>query len=323
MMDLREAARQDEVRRRSAGDEPSREFLERAFQRVRATLDSPKPPPVWTPSLEQLTVSRRKLDDDIEQRIRPKLPDTLPPEDEADVDNLFSKRGTIAKFAREQVTDRDIARLRPNQWLNDEIINFYGQLLLARSEAAVQAATKTRALNGINGVNRNTKKSKPLDVHYFSTFFWSKLTGEGYEKGRLSRWTKRFDIFSKDVLLIPVNHNNMHWTGAAVNFRRKRIESYDSMGSKNKHVFQVIRSYLNDEHKSKKKTPFDFTDWVDYTLPDTPQQENGYDCGVFTCQFLETLSRGEETFNFTQKNIKYLRRRMVWEIAHTQLRDEH
>lgn len=39
----------------------------------------------------------------------------------------------------------------------------------------------------------------------------------------------QIDIFSKDVILIPVNHNNAHWTGAAINFRRRRIETYDSM----------------------------------------------------------------------------------------------
>lgn len=97
--------------------------------------------------------------------------------------------------------------------------------------------------------------------------------------------------------------------------------------------------YIDAEHKNKKKAPFDFTGWVDYTLEvsasdalkclslrtkfqDTPQQENGYDCGVFTCQFLQALSRGEEAFNFTQKDIPYLRRRMIWEVAHARLRDD-
>lgn len=54
----------------------------------------------------------------------------------------------------------------------------------------------------------------------------------------------------------------------------------------------------------------------------TPQQENGYDCGVFTCQFLEALSRGEEMFRFTQQDMAYLRRRMIWEIGHAQLRED-
>lgn len=48
---------------------------------------------------------------------------------------------------------------------------------------------------------------------------------------------------------------------------------------------------------------------------DTPQQENGFDCGVFTCHFLEALSRGQEQFNFTQADMPFLRRRMIWEIG--------
>ena len=49
----------------------------------------------------------------------------------------------------------------------------------------------------------------------------------------------QIDVFSKDVILIPVNHNNAHWTAAAINFRRKRLESYDSMGMAKEIVFTV------------------------------------------------------------------------------------
>ncbi|KAI0085606.1 hypothetical protein BDY19DRAFT_964756 [Irpex rosettiformis] len=250
----------------------------------------------------------------IEDRLRPKkkpLPESLSADDEAEVNTLLCRRGVISKCVREQVSDKDIQRLRPGQWLNDEIINFYGQMLLLRSEEATSKGNK----------ENKSEKEKLLDVHYFSTFFWSKLTGDGYEKGRLAKWTKKIDIFKKDIVLIPINHGNAHWTGAAINFRRKRIESYDSMGMPRQYVYRALRGYLDAEHKNKKKTPFDFTGWEDYTLEDTPQQENGYDCGVFTCQFLETLSRGEERFAFTQSNMLYLRRRMIWEIGHAKLHD--
>ena len=72
--------------------------------------------------------------------------------------------------------------MRPGQWLNDEVINFYGSMILARAEASKE----NPAVNGVN-----PRKRKPLDAHYFSTFFWSKLKGEGYEKARLAKWTKK------------------------------------------------------------------------------------------------------------------------------------
>lgn len=54
-----------------------------------------------------------------------------------------------------------------------------------------------------------------------------------------------------------------------------------------------------------------------------PQQENGYDCGIFTCQVLEALSRGEvvNEFAFGQKDMPYLRNRMAWEIGSAKMMD--
>lgn len=185
--------------------------------------------------------------------------------------------------------------MRPGQWLNDEVINFYGALLLCRSESSKESAPKT---NGDLTDGPIEGRRAPLNAHYFSSFFWPKLTQDGYEKGRLAKWTKKvlvlstdlppmltpgiqIDVFSKDVVLIPVNHNNAHWTAAAINFRRKRLESYDSMGMAKEIVFTVyiftfklhalikqfsqhLRKYLDAEHRNKKKVPFDFTGWENY-----------------------------------------------------------
>jgi len=88
-------------------------------------------------------------------------------------------------------------------------------------------------------------------------------------------------------------------------------------------IYTALRKYLDDEHLNKKKKPFDFSGWSDHVNEKTPQQENGYDCGVFTCQFLQALSQGEEDdFGFSQVDMLYLRRRMIWEIGHAKLRDD-
>jgi len=205
---------------------------------------SPKPAKPFLPSLEHLQISRRLKDEAIDKlRQGPPLPSSLPPEDDQFVTKILQKRGVVSKFAKEQVSDSDLSRLRPGQWLNDEIINFYGAMILARSEASKE--------------NHSKSKKKPLDVHYFSSFFWSKLTQDGYEKGRLGKWTKKvnfhqvtyckllahvhqIDIFSKDAIILPVNHGNAHWTAASINFRQKRFESYDSMNMAKGRVFKVV-----------------------------------------------------------------------------------
>lgn len=40
------------------------------------------------------------------------------------------------------------------------------------------------------------------------------------------------NIFSKDAVLLPVNHYNEHWAAASINFRKKRLEYYDSLFDK-------------------------------------------------------------------------------------------
>ncbi|KAF6766191.1 cysteine proteinase [Ephemerocybe angulata] len=271
---------------------------------------SPPPPKPYIPELDKLLSYFRTRDAAIDERLhppRPRLPTSLPEDDEKSVEATFRRPGVIAKIAREQVASADIVRLRPRQWLNDEIINFYGAMIMARAEEQKENAVP---------------RGKILKAFYLSSFFWQKLSTDGYEKGRLAKWTKKVDIFSRDVVLIPVNHGNAHWTAAAINFQKKRFESYDSMGMATEAVWKRLRDYVRAEHLNKKKKPFDFTGWKDWAPDSTPQQDNGYDCGVFTCQFLESLSRGEDDFVFTQEDMPYLRRRMVWEIAHTRLRND-
>ena len=94
------------------------------------------------------------------------------------VDNLLSTRGTSWKCGSSQVDHKDMVRLIPNTWLNDEVINFYGQLIMDRAEANKKKA-------GTNG------KKRPLDVHYFNTFFWQKISQQSYKDSKVERWTKK------------------------------------------------------------------------------------------------------------------------------------
>lgn len=155
---------------------------------------SPTPALPFSPKSQQLHTTRKAHNDEIEQRLRPKakpLPPSLPSAVEAQVQTILKKQGVVAKCAREQVTDKDIARLQPGEWLNDEIINFYGAMILARSEQRASV---------LNGVKKATGKGQLMpNVHYFSTFFWPKLTGEGYEQTRLSKWTKKVRLIASPL----------------------------------------------------------------------------------------------------------------------------
>lgn len=50
------------------------------------------------------------------------------------------------------------------------------------------------------------------------------------------------DLFSKDVVVFPINLGSMHWVAGVINMRLKRIEFYDSMGDRSnyrKRIFAV------------------------------------------------------------------------------------
>ena len=57
----------------------------------------------------------------------------------------------------------------------------------------------------------------------------------GYSAVR--RWTKKVDLFSYSLVLVPV-HLGMHWCLAAVDMDAKSITYFDSMGGNNKVCMQ-------------------------------------------------------------------------------------
>lgn len=114
----------------------------------------------------------------------------------------------MAKAAREQVGLTDLSRLKPGQWLNDEIINFYGALISERAARFEEESAKKEAVKppdgeaaSLNGKGKGKTRANdfpgmeeignPLKVHVFNTFFLAKLQDQGYDKGKLSKWTKK------------------------------------------------------------------------------------------------------------------------------------
>lgn len=89
------------------------------------------------------------------------------------VDKVFRKgqSGLVSQFKKVTVDYKDMYRLYPETWLNDEIVNFYFELL------------SDRAANN---------EGFP-SIHCFNTFFCSTLRDQGYAK--VKRWTKRVSNF--------------------------------------------------------------------------------------------------------------------------------
>ena len=215
-----------------------------------------------------------------------------------DVQNIFrncfaSSDSTeiIQKFCI-PITVKDLKTLRPPNWLNDEIINFYFELMHQRSKE-----------------NSNLPK-----IHIFNTFFYPKLKSNGY--AAIKRWTRKVDIFSFEMILIPI-HLGIHWCCAEINLKERSITYFDSLHNNNPACLKHLQEYLIEEHKDKKGTDgssmFDFSNWNLSSPKGIPCQQNGYDCGVFACIFAEYRSRNAE-FAFSQKDMNYFRDRISYEI---------
>jgi sentrin-specific protease 1 len=163
----------------------------------------------------------------------PNLTVVVPP---SQVDKVLRNPKFVSQVARERIEFKDIKLLEPNKWLNDEVINFYGALIQKRADEDMITTS-------------DGKQKKRRDIHYFNSFFYEKLERGGYEKSRLARWTKKvrssfpcdcntwdvetmavqINIFSKDIVIFPINIGNQHWVCGALNFKDMRIEYYDSL----------------------------------------------------------------------------------------------
>lgn len=164
--------------------------------------------------------------------------------------------------------------LEPRTWLNDEVINFYMCLLQDRDE------------------KKGKSDNNYVTSHYFNSFFFSKLVEGGeYEFKNVRRWSRKFDVFSKDKVFIPINISNTHWTLAVVFMRKKEIHYYDSMSGSGKYYLRNILKWVKDEAKDKKGLDLDVSDWklIDRE-DDVPQQKNGFDCGLFVIVCSDHLS---------------------------------
>ncbi|XP_074045659.1 sentrin-specific protease 2 isoform X2 [Macrotis lagotis] len=193
-----------------------------------------------------------------------------------------------------RITRGDIQTLKNCHWLNDEIINFYMNLL----------------------VERNKKQGLPV-LHAFSTFFYPKLSAGGYQA--VKRWTKGLDLFEQELVLVPI-HRRVHWSLVVIDVRKKTIRYLDSMGQKGHRICNLMLQYLQDESKTKRNRELNPAEWtLESAKPyEIPQQSNGSDCGMFACKYADFLSQ-DKPITFTQNQMPHFRKRMVWEILHQQL----
>ncbi|XP_056421293.1 sentrin-specific protease 5 [Hyla sarda] len=181
----------------------------------------------------------------------------------------------------------DLVTLDEQQWLNDQVINMYGDLIM---------------------------DTAPDKIHFFNTFFHKQLVTKGYDG--VKRWTKKVDLFKKTLLLIPI-HLQVHWALVAVNIPNKTISFYDSQGLHLKFCTENILKYLMTEAREKNHPEF-LHGWQTTIKKCIPQQKNDFDCGVFMLQYCKCLAQ-EQPFMFSQENMPRIRKQIYKELCECRL----
>lgn len=87
---------------------------------------------------------------------------------------------TLASESISEVHERE---LEEDSW--------YGREELGGGQNKALTTGRTKPNGVTKGKKRKRENGEPVKIHCFSTFFWSKLTTEGYERARLNRWTKK------------------------------------------------------------------------------------------------------------------------------------
>ncbi|CAB1456047.1 unnamed protein product [Pleuronectes platessa] len=190
-------------------------------------------------------------------------------------------------YKRHVLTMDDLGTLYGQNWLNDQVMNMYGDLVM---------------------------DSVPERVHFFNSFFYDKLRTKGYDG--VKRWTKNVDIFQKDLLLIPI-HLEVHWSLVSVDIPRRAITYFDSQRTLNRRCPKHIYKYLQAEAIKKDQQDF-LTGWKGFFKMNVGRQNNDSDCGAFVLQYCKCLALGQP-FSFGQQDMPRLRRQMYKELCHCKL----
>ncbi|KAL4780347.1 hypothetical protein BJX76DRAFT_338250 [Aspergillus varians] len=277
----------------------------RPVSAVRLFYPTPQPlPPGRTESIyaeEWRKIQKEKKLQEGTERIRPEGAAVCPLSEKwetrvKDAMSLPNNRKIVDTLSGDSLTKRDLATcFTPMAWLNDEVINSYLALII----------------DYLRRENHNDGRHDKPRYHAFNSFFFSSLRDKGYDAVR--RWATRAKIgrqnlLDVDTVFIPV-HNSSHWTLIVVKPSDRTIEHFDSLGSLSRRHVGLIKSWLRGELGEL------YVDEEWKVLPsESPQQDNGSDCGVFLLSTAKAVAINIEPLSYGARDTRLLRRKIVAEL---------
>ncbi|CCH43883.1 Ubiquitin-like-specific protease 1 [Wickerhamomyces ciferrii] len=224
---------------------------------------------------QRILNEKRKIQDEIkkdklEAETASKLIQKLSDNDEEKVVNIWKSRGkdtlTILQAFNIDVRVMDFKTLADKHWLNDVVIELFLKSLI-------------------------TDK-----VYAFNSYFFTTLENKGYQG--VNRWMKRakVNISNLDKVLVPINVHQTHWVLGVIDLKNKKVLYMDSLATrKTPHgeralnlMYEFVKGETNKQGVPKLAEGYTFEH-----LLDVPQQQNGFDCGVFTLLNAFHISKNE------------------------------
>ena len=190
----------------------------------------------------------------------------------AEIDLTFDN-GASSSIESEKQSKIDLTCLFSPNWLNDEVINKYLQML--------------------NKHNSN--------IFIYDTTFHTAFVEGGFE--RVQNYYRRKNVLSFNSIFIPV-HLGSHWF--LITYNGEELISFDpynypdSVGRKKQDLLEINKKFHTDiltKLKCNYLQPLFQKynkQWIDISIkvklpPEIPAQDNGHDCGVFLLMFAKCI----------------------------------
>lgn len=185
-------------------------------------------------------------------------------------------------------------------WLNDAAIDAYLQLVVDHGMSLTAA-----------GATPRRRRGAPPKYHAFSTHFYSTLRERG--PAAVKTWADKAllggpRLLESECIFIPV-HQGAHWTLLVLSPTQRTIEYFDSLGGRPAGFVAVAKRWLASELGDQ----YVEAEWR-VLESRSPQQRNGFDCGVFLSTTAKMVVLGIEPECYGQADIQTQRRRMVAEL---------
>eukprot|EP01135_Chromosphaera_perkinsii_P006878 Nk52_evm33s621 gene=Nk52_evmTU33s621 len=187
----------------------------------------------------------------------------------------------------------------PCEFLNDKLITFYFEYL---THEKFKGGNEGRA-----GGDQEAGDVHPLlFMHPSASFFASQCQ----EPQAAALVLDPLRLLDRELVFIPVNDNRnvnepggMHWSLLVMNVKNMSFAHYDSCTGTNfmsamtyaRAIFQYLYHCLKQQQDRPSASPR-----LNFTAPPSPQQNNGYDCGVYVLAITDHLA--QEWVNSRKQN---------------------